>query len=318
MGTRQPFPSTSTILTLALLAGAAFAACTSASTTGADGESTSSTAETGAGTSAGGSGGASGLPCDVQTMLVERCQTCHSSPPKGAPMPLVRYDDLVATSPQGETYAERCVVRMSDAMSPMPPDAMVTVPQAERDAFAAWVGAGMPHGSCSDGSGGGGPVPNPYDTPETCTSTVTWAGGEEDWGQYPKTGMHPGMPCIDCHSNPSNYGLPDTGPNLWVGGTVFPTAHEFENCLGVDGTKSATTVEITDAMKQVVELKVGPTGNFFLRKSANTPALVFPIRAVVKSGGKQRAMSGAVSTGDCNSCHTLKGTSNAPGRVMAP
>jgi predicted CXXCH cytochrome family protein len=29
-------------------------------------------------------------------------------------------------------------------------------------------------------------------------------------------------------------------------------------------------------------------------------------------------MSGAVTAGDCNSCHTEQGANGAPGRIMAP
>ena len=43
-----------------------------------------------------------------------------------------------------------------------------------------------------------------------------------------------------------------------------------------------------------------------------------PIRAQITFGGKTRAMTGAVSSGDCNACHTLNGTSGAPGRIALP
>ena len=38
----------------------------------------------------------------------------------------------------------------------------------------------------------------------------------------------------------------------------------------------------------------------------------------VLANGKVRAMAQAVSSGDCNACHTLHGAQNAPGRIMAP
>ena len=46
--------------------------------------------------------------------------------------------------------------------------------------------------------------------------------------------------------------------------------------------------------------------------------MAFPIKAKVVANGKERAMKDAVPSGDCNSCHTVKGDSNAPGRIVAP
>lgn len=272
----------------------------------------------GTGGSAGGSGGAgpaTGIPCDVADVL-KACTGCHHNPPSGgATSSLVTYDDLMATSPKGGTYADRCLVRMQDAAKPMPPSPSPMVSAAGIATFQAWATGGYPKGDCGAGGAGGG---DPYNTPETCTSGVTWAGGEEDWGQYPKEGMHPGKPCIDCHTNPGKYGLPDTGPDMWIAGTVYPTAHEFEECLGVDGLQENIDVEVTDANGQVVTLPVNVTGNFYLRKAVGVPPIVFPVTAKVLSGGTYRAMSKAVTTGDCNSCHTLKGANDAPGRIMAP
>lgn len=270
------------------------------------------------GTGTGGTGGvgpATGLPCDVADVL-KACTGCHKSPPSGgATMPLLTYADLMATSPKGGNYADRSLIRMQDAAKPMPPSPTPMVSAAGVATFQAWISAGYTMGDCGAGGAGGG---GPYDTPETCTSGITWAGGEEDWGQYAKDSMHPGKPCIDCHTNPGKYGLPDTGPGLWVGGTVYPTAHEYDECFGVDGQQEPVSVEVTDANNQVVTLAANASGNFYLRKAIGTPAIVYPITARVLSGGQYRAMSKAVTTGDCNSCHTLKGTNDAPGRIMAP
>ncbi len=272
----------------------------------------------GSGGSTGGSGGAgpaTGIPCDVADVL-KACTGCHHTPPSGgAAMSLVTYDDLMAVSPKGGNYADRSLVRMQDAAKPMPPSPTPMVSAAGIATFQAWVNGGYPKGDCGAGGAGGG---NPYDTPDVCTSGVTWAGGEEDWGQYPKEGMHPGEACIDCHQNPGKYGLQDTGPGMWIGGTVYETAHELKECLGVDGTQQTTSVEVTDANGQVITLQVNATGNFYLRKAAGVPAVVYPITARVLSGGATRAMSKAVTTGDCNSCHTLKGANDAPGRIMSP
>src|SRR2546426_747606 len=56
---------------------------------------------TGAGASGGSSSssGGSGLPCDVQSLLATRCQTCHGTRPlAGVPTSLVTYADLSAPS----------------------------------------------------------------------------------------------------------------------------------------------------------------------------------------------------------------------------
>ena len=272
----------------------------------------------GTGGSTGGTGGvgpATGIPCDVADVL-KQCTGCHHNPPSGgAKMSLVSYDDLMTASPKGGNYADRSLIRMQDAASPMPPSPSPMVSAAGIAVFQAWQSAGYPMGDCGAGGAGGG---DPYGTPETCTSGVTWAGGEEDWGQYPKDGMHPGMPCIDCHANPGKYGVQDNGPGMWIGGTVYPTAHEYDQCLGVDGYAEQVKVEVTDANGQVVSLQANATGNFYLRKGPGVPAIVYPITAKVVSPNGTRAMSKAVQTGDCNTCHTLKGTNDAPGRIMAP
>ncbi len=282
---------------------------------GACGGGGGSAASSSASTGAGGAPPQTGIPCDVATVLGD-CIGCHTSPPvAGAPMPLLSYADLAAASPKGGTYADRSLARMQDALAPMPPSPAAAESAANIAAFQAWVSGGLPMGNCGGVDGG---APNPYDTPDVCTSNIDWAGGEGDWGNYPKSAMHPGDKCIDCHTHPGNYGLPDTGPSLWFGGTVYPTAHEFDECFGINGQQAATTVEITDANNHVVTAKVGVSGDFYLRKGANVPALAYPIQAKVIAGGKTRAMSQAVATGDCNSCHTLKGTGNAPGRIMAP
>ncbi|HQY60523.1 MAG: peptidylglycine alpha-amidating monooxygenase [Myxococcales bacterium] len=91
---------------------------------------------------------ASGMPpCAVQTTLTNRCQTCHSDPPKfGAPMPLVTRADLLAKSTRdgSKTYAERAVVRMRDPQSPMPQAPNPRAPESEIAAFESWIAAGTP------------------------------------------------------------------------------------------------------------------------------------------------------------------------------
>lgn len=260
----------------------------------------------GPGSGSGGGAAQTGIPCDVATILANNCLGCHSNPPvANAPMPLVTYADLAAPSPKGGTYADRALVRMQDAVAPMPPAPAAPVSAADIATFAAWINAGMPMGDCNQGSGGSGAGGgNPYNTPEVCTSMQYWPGGESRL-------MDPGRACISCHQNSGG-----EAPLFAIGGTVYPTAHEPNDCYGVDGTIDGTQVVITDAQNNVVNLNVHSTGNF----DSGGQIVVFPIHAKVIRGGKTRAMSQAVSTGDCNSCHTLNGAGNppAPGRIMAP
>lgn len=289
---------------------------------GASGSSSTSAGgatSTGSAVGAGGAANGSCLPAEA-TAITAQCASCHAKPPVGgAPMSLVSYDDLAGASPKGGTYADRMVARMRDAASPMPPAGSTPPTTAQIDAFAAWVMSGMPKAACngSTGSGAGG---NPYNTPDQCTSMQTWpADLVQDFGNVPKSEMQPGRACIDCHDNPPNGG--DTGPGLWLAGTVYPTAHEPDECFGVDGSATSYTVTVTDAMGQSIAMKVGQTGDFHLRKGTAAP-VVFPIHAKVTNDktGAERTMGSAVPSGDCNSCHTIHGSGSpmAPGRIMAP
>lgn len=100
-----------------------------------------------------------------------------------------------------------------------------------------------------------------------------------------------------------------------IGGTVYPTAHEPNDCNGVNGSTDGATVVITDSTGATFTLSVNSVGNFYSQSSGN---IVMPIQAKVVQGGKERAMATPQSTGDCNSCHTETGTSSAPGRIMLP
>jgi hypothetical protein len=114
--------------------------------------------------------------------------------------------------------------------------------------------------------------------------------------------MHPGRACIDCHSQ-------GEGPDYVVAGTVFPTAHEPDDCNGVGGIQ----VVVTDSQGTSETLTANSVGNF-----AGRGGLTPPFSVKVVSGGKSRSMNGTVSTGDCNGCHTVMGAQGAPGRIMAP
>jgi hypothetical protein len=274
---------------------------------------------------AGGGGGdmtaLPGLPCEVSSLLNTYCLSCHGHPPQGAPVALATYEDLIAQSPvmPGQKLAERVLARMQDVASPMPPGVAPTVPAKQIAAFKAWVDAGTPSGSChppapdmagttdmsgkTDMAGAADMGKDPLDSAPKCTSGKTWTNGNKG-----DPTMHPGRACIACHSVMR-------GPNLNIAGTVYPSGHEPDDCLGSSAMGSATVV-ITDNAGKVYTLPVNASGNFTLTPRMGTLAL--PYRAKLKQGALERVMSSAQMNGDCNSCHTQNGASGAPGRITLP
>lgn len=249
-----------------------------------------------------GSGANTGLPCDVQQLLENRCIGCHLGP---SPVALLSYDDLVkpsAADPK-KTNAQRSLERMQSTTAPMPPKPAEAPTAAEIGVFQAWVNAGTPKGTTCTASpdGGvpdGGAATNPYNTPTVCTSKTTWTRGNEGSSQ-----MRPGGACITCHTMRS-------GPAYTVAGTVYPTAHEPNDCNGSPGP---LTVVVTDKNGVVTNLNVNGAGNFSTRA-----AIAAPFTVKVTNGTKERVMATPLTAGDCNSCHTEAGVNGAPGRVMAP
>lgn len=236
------------------------------------------------------------LPCDVAQVLGDSCVSCHGSTlTGGAPSRLVSYDDLIAPSVGDPSMKEieQAIVRMKDAQKPMPPSG--ALPAAQVAVLEQWVASGLPKGTCGGTSAS-------FDTPSTCSSNQTWSGGGEEGGGLT---MAPGQACISCHSR-------GDGPRYNFAGTVYPTAHEPDNCLGVSGSSSVQVV-ITGADGATLTLPVNRAGNFAIRSRVATP-----YTAKVVSNGKERQMATPQTNGDCNSCHTETGSNNAPGRVMTP
>ncbi|HEU0031457.1 MAG TPA: hypothetical protein VFQ53_12550 [Kofleriaceae bacterium] len=235
-------------------------------------------------------GTGTGLPCDVQQLISDHCASCHGSPlAGGAPVRLTTYGDLTRVK-NGSTYAALSLARMRSTTSPMPPSPAAPVPTNLIDGFQAWVDSGMPAGDCGGGTG-------PFDTPAQCTSNSYWTGGDTE-----SPVMKPGAACLGCHSGGEE--------PFSLGGTVYPTAHEPNDCNGAMG---GATVQIVDANGLTQNLAVNSAGNFY-----SALPVTFPIRAKVIANGGERAMVGAVTSGDCNSCHTQTGASMAPGRIVLP
>lgn len=238
------------------------------------------------------------LPCEIAALLAAECQSCHSSPPKGAPMPLVTHAELTApaASDPSRTVAQRSLERMKSATSPMPPSGASL---ADIATLEAWVAAGAPKGSCGS-TPDAGPSTPPGPQPTVCSSGDFWNGGNDG-----SPLMHPGMACITCHRGQAG----DDAPRLTIAGTVYPTLHEKNDCYG----DKDVVVEVTDAAGKVVSLTSNNYGNFL-----STTALAMPIRARVLFQGRVREMVGAQPSADCNSCHTEQGASGAPGRILRP
>lgn len=258
-----------------------------------------------------------GLPCDVAVLLKNTCDECHGAIPKDdAPNTIVTYADLVAKSESkpSETVAQLALARMKSTSRPMPPDAPATPDEVA--ILANWIAAGMPKGACgtktsppaaTDAGDSTTPDPGASDAGTAppppvaiCTSGVT----ADPTVEGPT--MRPGNACVTCHAT-------QDGPDFTIGGTVFPTLDELDDCNGVDGTSNGTEVLIIDATGAVTTLPVNEAGNFY----GGDDSIQLPYRALVVRGNSIREMRSPQKNGDCNSCHTELGT-GAPGRVMSP
>lgn len=241
------------------------------------------------------------LPCDVANVLATACSSCHGPTlAEGAPNRLVSYDDLSATIKGNDavTQAELMLARMKDERKPMPPSS-----PASPEAIAIvekWIAAGMPKGSCAA-------TGIDYSVEPTCTSKTKWTRGDRG-----SPLMRPGDACVACHDRERE------APSLGVAGTVYPSAHEPNDCNGIDGTASKTTVVITDAAGKTYKLPVNAAGNFFSESSS----IKAPFRAKVIRGEAVFEMQAAITDGDCNGCHTAEGTTDdltkARGRIVLP
>ncbi len=259
--------------------------------------------------SEGGTTTAADLPCDLAKAL-ERCFSCHGSTPLGdAKVSLNSYAALTAKSPTDPslTVAQHAIVRMKDAAKPMPPSPSSPATTAEIDTLQKWIDAGMPKGDC-------GAAPDPFAQPPKCTSGATYTGGDRGKGD-----MYPGQACIACHLKERE------GQALWLGGTVYPSAHEPNDCIAKI-TDSPVQVVITDSNSppKTYTLTASPaSGNFRLPKTSAT-GFKMPYTAKVVYQGRERVMVKPQTDGDCNGCHSAAGTAvppstdKAPGRILLP
>ena len=156
------------------------------------------------------------------------------------------------------------------------------------------------HKGGGGGAGGAGVVTgsSPFAVAPVCTSKTMTRGGEGPT-------MDPGMACISCHSR-------GEGPRFAIAGTVYPTAHEPDQCNGANGSTGIQVV-ITGADGKSITLTPNAVGNF-----SSAGAVAAPYQAKLVYMGRERLMVAAQTSGDCNSCHTQVGVNAAPGRLLIP
>ena len=239
------------------------------------------------------SGDPTGVPCDVQSVLVHSCQSCHGATPSGgAPTSLVSLQDLTQPSRTDPTKSELQlgVERMQN--NTMPPGGGASA--SDLTTLETWVTAGMPPSSATCST-----TDDPLNSAPTCTSGSTVAMCNSDFCGGSQ--MNPGVPCGNCHGSV-------------IGGTVYATGHEPNLCNG--GHSGSITVTGTDAKNKTFSITADPnSGNFILRKSGYTAPFT---NVKVTSAKGTRSMSQAAPNGDCNHCHTPTGANNAPGRITVP
>jgi hypothetical protein len=270
---------------------------------------------TATGSSNGGTCALDVLPADVQTMLNNKCATCHGATPLAGLPSLMSYAALTAPSKTDptKTNAALALVRIQANSMPMPPAPGAPVSASDIAAFQAFVTQGYPKPSCPTGAGGasgaggsagggagGSGLMDPLLAMPTCTSMTTWNNGNKGSGS-----MNPGVACIACHSS-------GEGPSFNIAGTVYPTGHEPDKCNSLVGPAGARIV-IIGADGKMLTLTPNGAGNFY-----SSAAIKTPYQAKVTYQGRERLMQAMQTSGDCNSCHTQGGAKMAPGRITVP
>jgi hypothetical protein len=174
-----------------------------------------------------------------------------------------------------------------------------------------WTSDGGGNGTGGNGTGGGGGggggitvTDGGIVIPDGGMPTNCTIGASGAIAVIPTETMAPGTACGTCHLA--------IGKPLYISGTVYPTYHEPDLCLGV----TDVTIELVDANNATHSLPVDSSGNFLDNDLfALWPA---PWTVAVVKGTARRPMVGTVTNGDCNSCHTAPGANSAPGRILTP
>ncbi len=183
-----------------------------------------------------------------------------------------------------------------------------TVPNGSNNGTGGGGGSGGSGtgGNGSDGGAGGGITVvdggiaiGDGGMPTNCT-----LGAAGALALIPAETMAPGTACGVCHLA--------IGKPIYIAGTVYPTYHDADLCLGVTDVK----VEIVDNGGTSHLLDVDSSGNFLDQSLLELwPS---PWTVAVVRGSARRPMVSTATSGDCNSCHTAAGANGAPGRIVAP
>jgi len=124
-----------------------------------------------------------GLPCEVQTILKDKCQTCHGDPLQSGPMPLITRADLLALNTSGAKISDRVKARIHDTTRPMPPVGRTPLTAADTKALDDYIAAGLPVSTASCGTGATGGTEGGGTTGGGTTgggSTLDWQPPDSD------------------------------------------------------------------------------------------------------------------------------------------
>lgn len=94
-----------------------------------------------------------------------------------------------------------------------------------------------------------------------------------------------GQASAEVHHEKANIEQGGDAPLYAMTGTIFPTAHEPDDCR--TSAAEGAVVEITDSKGKVITLTANEAGNFFYKNFD----LVFPYYAKVIFEGRERAMA---------------------------
>lgn len=147
----------------------------------------------------------------------------------------------------------------------------------------------------------------PFQVGARCTSGVT-----RDLNESEGPEMAPGRTCNTCHAEENAASGEGDAPIFAFAGTVFPTAHEPDDCTAP--AAAGALVVVTDATGREFTAEVNRGGNFLLEEVL----FKYPYKAKVIFQGRERVMDSAQMDADCNSCHSAAGNNKAPGRIVLP
>jgi hypothetical protein len=172
---------------------------------------------------------------------------------------------------------------------------------------ASWLVAVVGLGGAACG-GAEAPAPDPFAVPATCSSGVMRDVNESE-GEL----MMPGRACNACHEE-VNAATGEASPVFRFAGTLYPSGHEPDDCVG--SATYGAQVWVEDATGFIFSARANRSGNFMLE---TRHPFVPPYAAEVHFQGRVRRMERfETTTGDCNTCHTQDGAMNAPGRIVVP